>query len=195
MQIVLETDRLRLRRFTLADVDLLFALDADPAVTRFINGGKPTPRDAIQHEIIPGILRYYESTPGFGRWAATERASGEFLGWFSFRRWPEGGPDDAVLGYRLRQTAWGRGYATEGARVVIRKGFEDLGVERIVAHTMAVNIGSRRVMEKCGLSLVRIFHQEWPDSDPIEGSQHGDVEYALTRADWEREQAAESARR
>ena len=56
-------------------------------------------------------------------------------------------------------------------------------MERVVAETMAVNLGSRRVMEKCGLTLVRTFHQDWPDA--IEGSEHGDVEYALTRADWE----------
>ena len=49
---------------------------------------------------------------------------------------------------------------------------------------MVVNAASRRVMEKCGLTLVRTFHQEWPYH--IEGDEHGDVEYALTRADWER---------
>jgi RimJ/RimL family protein N-acetyltransferase len=57
-------------------------------------------------------------------------------------------------------------------------------VERVVAETMVVNTASRRVMEKAGLTLVRTFHQEWPDRIP--GDEHGDVEYALTRADWER---------
>jgi RimJ/RimL family protein N-acetyltransferase len=53
----------------------------------------------------------------------------------------------------------------------------------VYAETMAVNRGSRRVMEKSGLRLVRTFHQSWPDR--IEGDEHGDVEYALTRAEWE----------
>ena len=53
---------------------------------------------------------------------------------------------------------------------------------------MAVNTASRRVMEKAGMRLVRTFHQEWPDR--IEGDEHGDVEYALDRADWERQQAS-----
>jgi len=53
---------------------------------------------------------------------------------------------------------------------------------------MAVNLASRRVMEKAGLTLARAFHQEWPDI--IEGGEHGDVEYALERADWERRDAA-----
>ena len=50
---------------------------------------------------------------------------------------------------------------------------------------MAVNVASRRVMEKAGLRLVRTFHQPWPDH--IDGAQHGDVEYALRKADWEQQ--------
>jgi RimJ/RimL family protein N-acetyltransferase len=59
-------------------------------------------------------------------------------------------------------------------------------VQRVFAETMAVNLASRRVMEKAGLRLVRTFHQPWPDH--IDGEEHGDVEYALRKADWEREQ-------
>ena len=50
---------------------------------------------------------------------------------------------------------------------------------------MAVNTASRRVIEKAGLAYVRTFHDDWPE--PIEGTEHGEVEYALTRADWERQ--------
>lgn len=53
---------------------------------------------------------------------------------------------------------------------------------------MTVNTASRRVMEKSGLTLVRRFHEEWPD--PIDGAERGEVEYAITRADWERRQVA-----
>jgi RimJ/RimL family protein N-acetyltransferase len=62
-------------------------------------------------------------------------------------------------------------------------GFTDLGVERVFAHTMTVNTASRRVMEKCGLRLVRTIPYE--GDDVIEGSEHGEVEYALTRPEWE----------
>jgi RimJ/RimL family protein N-acetyltransferase len=48
---------------------------------------------------------------------------------------------------------------------------------------MAVNTASRRVMEKAGLRYVRTFHQDWPDE--IDGDEQGDVEYALTRAEWD----------
>ncbi len=188
MQVFLETDRLVLRRFTEADVDNLFELNGDPEVMRFLNGGKPTPRDAIQTDILPRFLHYYERCDGFGCWAAIEKSTGEFLGWFAFRP-PEGSsPDEVELGYRLRKAAWGKGYATEGSRSLIRKGFTELGVRRVIANTMTVNHASRRVMEKVGLTLVRTFFMTWPDV--IDGSEHGDVEYALQKADWEQQEGA-----
>src|SRR5215210_7168876 len=176
MQVFLKTERLLLRRFTGADVDDLFDLDSDPDVMRFLTGGKPTPRDVIRNEILPRFLSYYERYAGFGYWAAIEKSTGEFLGWFEFRP-PEGGPDEVELGYRLRRSAWGKGYATEGSRALIRKGFTELGVRRVVASTMVVNTASRRVMEKAGLTLARTLHRSWPD--PIEGAEHGEVEYEL----------------
>ena len=192
MQVYLETERLVLRRFTEADVDNLFELDSDPEVMRFLTGGKPTPREVIRNETLPRILHYYERFKGFGFWAAIEKTSEEFLGWFEFRP-PEGSDSDIVeLGYRLRRSAWGKGYATEGSRALIRKGFTELGVRRVVAQTMAVNTASRRVMEKAGLTLEQIFHQEWPDS--IEGAEYGEVEYALRKADWEQQEAARHER-
>ena len=192
MLVLLETERLVLRRFTEADVDDLRDLDGDPEVMRFITGGEPTPRDVIRDETLPRFIRAYEPFEGFGVWAAIERSTGGFLGWLEFYP-PEGhGPEETELGYRLRRSAWGKGYATEGARALIRKGFTELGVRRVVAETMAVNVASRRVMEKAGLTYVRTFHQEWPER--IEGDEHGDVEYALTKADWELREATEHGR-
>jgi RimJ/RimL family protein N-acetyltransferase len=188
MQVFLETRRLVLRRFTMADVDNLVSLDADPDVMHFVTGGIPTARDEIENELLPGFLDYYEQFEGYGFWAAIEKATGEFLGWFHFRPREEAGPDEAELGYRLHKSAWGKGYATEGSRALISKGFTDFGVQRVVAETMVVHEASRRVMEKAGLTLVRTFHQPWPY--PIEGDELGDVEYALDRADWERRQQA-----
>jgi RimJ/RimL family protein N-acetyltransferase len=179
MHIVLETDRLTLRQFTEADVDNLFELNSDPEVMRYITGGKPTPRAEIRDNIIPFHLRYYERSDGLGTWAAQARSTGEFLGWFHFR---PGSGEGAELGYRLRRGAWNKGYATEGSRGLIRKGFTDLGVDRVFALTMTVNTASRRVMEKAGLKLVRTFPYDGPAA--IEGSEHGEVEYALTKTEW-----------
>ncbi|MDW5322662.1 GNAT family N-acetyltransferase [Plantactinospora sp. KLBMP9567] len=188
MAVYLTTPRLVLREFTGADVDNLVALDADPEVMYFINGGRPTPREYVEQVVLPRWLRYYRGSPGLGFWAVEERASGEFLGWFHLRP-GEGHPaDEPELGYRLRRSAWGRGFATEGSRALIDKAFAEQGVRRVLAETMVVNTASRRVMEKSGLRLVRVFHADWPDRIP--GDEHGDVEYALDRADWQRQRAA-----
>jgi RimJ/RimL family protein N-acetyltransferase len=188
MQIFLATDRLVLRRFTIADADNLVSLDADPEVMRFITGGAPTSRTEILDEVLPAFLGYYQRYEGYGFWAAIERETGEFLGWFHFRPRAGAAPGEVELGYRLRKSAWGKGYATEGSRALIRAGFTQFGVQRVVAETMAVNLASRRVMEKAGLTLVRTFHQPWPF--PIDGHQFGDVEYALDRAGWQQQDTA-----
>jgi RimJ/RimL family protein N-acetyltransferase len=192
MQVFLETERLLLRQFTESDVGNLHDLHGDPEVMRFINGGKTTPRDVIENETLPRFLRAYERFEGFGVWAAIERSTGEFVGWFEFYPRKDAGPEEVELGYRLRRFAWGKGYATEGSRALVRKGFTELGVQRVVAETMTINAASRRVMEKAGLKYVRTFHQVWPER--IEGDEHGDVEYALRKADWERLQVTERGR-
>ncbi len=188
MQVFLETDRLALRRFTEADVDSLYHLHNDPDVMRFLNGGKPTSREVIEYETLPRFLSYDERFAGYGYWAAVEKSTGAFVGWFAFCPLEGGDPDDVALGYRLHKAAWGKGYGTEGARALIRRGFTELGARRVWAWTMAVNTRSRRVMEKVGLAHVRTFYEEW--DDPLPGTEHGEVEYALTKADWEQQQGA-----
>ena len=191
MHIYLETDRLLLRRFTEDDVDNPVELDSDPDVMRFINGGRPTPREEIERDVLPTFLGYYERFAGYGFWAAVEKSTGRFVGWFHLRPAEAAHPDEVELGYRLRRSAWGKGYATEGSRSLIQKAFTELGVQRVVAFTMVVNVASRRVMEKAGLRFVRTFHQPWPDY--IEGEEQGDVEYALLRSEWEQATAEEIA--
>lgn len=183
VHIILETERLILRRFTEDDVHNLFALDNDPEVMRFLNGGKPVPLERIRDVTLPALLAYYERPGGFGFWAAEEKSTGEFIGWFHFRPAKDAPPGEIELGYRLRKSAWGKGYGTEGSRALIERGFTEQGVERVTAFTMTVNTGSRRVMEKSGLTFVRTFFQDWPE--PIEGSDKGEVEYALTKSEWQ----------
>lgn len=108
MHVFLETERLILRRFTTDDVDNLFDLDSDPEVMRFLTGGPGTPRDEIERDYIPTYLSHYERFEGYGFWAAIEKATGDFLGWFHFRP-QKGDPlDQPELGYRLRKSAWGK---------------------------------------------------------------------------------------
>ena len=196
-QILLETKRLILRRFTDADLDNLFELDNDPEVMRFINGGTPTPRDIIEKDILPGFINHDERCPEFGFWAAEEKGSACFQGWFSIRPTNDA-VDEVALGYRLRRAAWGQGYATEGVQALIHKAFTDLGVGRIVATTYEINLASRRVMEKAGMTLVRRFRitpEDISQSDTYHAASleiwdGDDLEYALEKPDWERENSA-----
>jgi RimJ/RimL family protein N-acetyltransferase len=181
MHIVLQTPRLRLRKFTRDDVGPLFDLNSDAEVMRFLG---PAPSlEKLRDEIIPFHLAVYQQYDRLGTWAAEERATGEFLGWFHFRPGPGQDISNVELGYRLRQATWNKGYATEGSAALIEMGFAELGVTRVFALTLTVNAASRRVMEKCGLTFVRTFPYDGPG--PIEGAEHGEVEYALTRAEWE----------
>lgn len=182
MSFLLRTARLTLRPLRESDVDNLVDLDADPEVMRFIGGGRAKAREVIRDEVLPRMLGYDARPPGYGFWAAESRSADVFLGWFELRPSAEHPPGEVELGYRLHRTSWGMGYATEGAQALVRTGFTDLGVRRVLAQTMTVNSASRRVMAKVGLRLVRTFHDSW--HDPVEGAEHGDVEYALTRQEW-----------
>jgi RimJ/RimL family protein N-acetyltransferase len=187
------TERLALRRFTSADTANLASLDGDPLVMRFLTGTVRSPAQ-IRDEVLPRLTGCHLRHPGFGYWAAETRTGGGFIGWFGLRpvtptddamvHWPDarGQTGVAELGYRLRRSAWGRGYATEGARALVRRAFTALGAQQVVATTMAVNTGSRRVMERAGLRYMRTVHLDWPD--PLDGSEHGDVEYRLLRSEW-----------
>jgi RimJ/RimL family protein N-acetyltransferase len=188
MQVYLETERLILRQFTPADADLLVELDSDPEVMRYLSGGPATPREEIENDILPAWLRYYERGDRYGYWAAIEKGSGDFIGWFHFRPQRDAPDDEPELGYRFRKDAWGRGYGTEGSRALIHKGFTEFGARRVVASTYEDSIGSRRVMEKCGLTFVRTFKYVSPDGKYDDIWEKDDVEYALTREDWERQQ-------
>jgi len=193
MDIYLQTERLILRRFTRDDVDNLVDLDSDPEVMRYLSGGTPTPRNVIENLILPRFLHSYERFPGLGYWAAIDRSTGAFLGWFCFSPPAEGRAEEVELGYRLRREAWGKGLATEGSRALIEKGFAELGVERVYANAYEENTASRRVMEKSGLRFVRSYRLSSEvlaangtfAGDPDDVWQGEDVEYALERAEWE----------
>src|SRR5262245_44220676 len=150
MRVFCEPPRFVRRRFAMAAVDNLVSLDAAPDVMRFITGGIPTAREEIENEVLPAFLAYYERFEGYGFWAAIEKPAGEFLGWFHLRPREGASPGEAELGYRLRKSAWGQGYATEGSRALIAKGFTEFGVQRGVAEAVAVNRASPRARGEAG---------------------------------------------
>jgi RimJ/RimL family protein N-acetyltransferase len=184
------TARLVLRPLTSDDVDNLLTLDADAEVMRYLSPDLAS-RAEVASDTLPTLLAHNRDWPGLGWWAAQRR--GVFVGWFALTpvtpsqeamvRWPYASTarDVLSLGYRLRRSAWGHGYATEGARALVRYAFGLPATRELTATTMAVNGGSRRVLEKAGLRLARTVHVAW--DDPLPGTEHGEVEYRLTRAE------------
>jgi RimJ/RimL family protein N-acetyltransferase len=145
---LLRTDRLALRRFTADDAQNLYRLDTDPRVMRYIGDGSPSAHATIDAGLARSI-RYYDRYPGLGVWPAEERATGRFIGWFCLKYVPK--TVEVEVGYRLLPESWGRGYATEGARALVARGFEALGLYRVIGLTHPENVASQHVLQKAGL--------------------------------------------
>jgi RimJ/RimL family protein N-acetyltransferase len=181
----LDTKRLALVPLADEHLPLEIELDSDAQVMRYITGRALSPAEVEQaHQ---RRLAAANEVPGLGFWAGF--ADDDFVGWWILQ--PPNGPDqptvggEADLGYRLLRRYWRRGYAGEGARELIRHGFQDIGLDRIFAQTMAVNAASRATMAAVGLTFSRAFHSNEPYDDPIPGAEQGEVEYELTRTTWQ----------
>jgi len=179
----LETQRIVLRRLSPEDADNLYELHSDRDVMHYLTGGVPDSRERIEHEILPRYLSYYDQYEHFGFWAAEVKAVQQFIGWFLFYPYPSA-PDETEIGYRLRRSAWGNGYATEASRALIEEGFLQLGVTKVVAETLASNARSRKVMEALGMHLESEFMCEEWELPGWSDEQRRGVKYALTRQEW-----------
>ena len=163
-EVVLETPRLRLRRFAAGDADDLWALDQDPEVLRYLGAPPPRPPslEQVSNQALPAFIAYYTQRPGYGFWAAETREGRAFVGWFHLR--PTEREGEADLGYRLRRQAWGRGYGTEGSSGLIDLAFSRPDIHRVIAIAMPQNRASVRVMQKAGMAFERRFvHPAGPE--------------------------------
>lgn len=181
MRPTLVTPRITLEPMRPEHLPLLVDLDADPEVMRYILGRGRTPQEV--HDFWgPVCASTAADAHGLGWWVGF--ADGVFLGWWDASP-PEPltePPTAAEVGWRLRREHWGAGLATEGARAVVEHCFGTLGLEKLTAETMAVNLGSRAVMRKLGMRHVSTQVREW--DDPLPGSDQGEVTYELMRQEW-----------
>jgi RimJ/RimL family protein N-acetyltransferase len=143
----LRSARLQLRRFTPADLPLLAALNADPAVMRWL-GGVMSPQQTADM-LQTRILGYYAANPGLGIWATTLRDGGECIGFHLLNNIQ--GETQIQVGYRLFPRHWGKGYATEMTVALLDYGYRRLRLPRIAAITALDNHASQRVLLKSGL--------------------------------------------
>jgi RimJ/RimL family protein N-acetyltransferase len=192
VEIVLQTERLRVRRLTEADDAHLFALDHDPDVLRYIPLQPHPNREGYLRDILDRFMPYYDRHPQLGVWAVEEEAAGTFVGCFCLRRGIDEAdaallryrPGEMEIGYRLRRAAWGKGYATEAARAVLWHAFAVLEAPCVVAVVASANTASVRVLEKAGLRALQGLFR-------LPGTELPFVKFALTKAEYEAARVAE----
>ena len=178
-EIVAETERLVLRSWTLAD-RLEFARHLNtPAVTRFLGGVQSDEELAAAFERIEG----YQRNSGHTFWAVERKADGAFLGFCGLKvaNVPGAAVDGEIeIGWRLREDAWGQGYAREAAQAALDWGWANLSCARIVSMTIPANEPSWRLMERLGLARrpdLGFAHPDFAADHPL--SEH--ITYAIDR--------------
>ncbi len=146
MNWILETDRLKLREFILADAESHYEMNLDPDVARYT--GDPPFSSVAEARLFLEKYSAYRTT-GMGRWAVIRKSDEEFLGWCGLKKDPDTGEFD--LGYRFFQKYWGNGYATESALACLSYGFNELKLPEIIGRAMNKNMASIKVLEKVGM--------------------------------------------
>lgn len=155
-RVILRTPRCTLRHLVPGDAAMMLALHGDPDVMRYLPD-KPFASLEAAREFLVSYQDVYRND-GFARWAVVEDATGECVGWCGLRRMPDG---DIDIGYRFFKSAWGRGLATETAKACLEYGFRTLGLKCIVGRADVGNIGSRRVLEKIGMTYECNETSDW----------------------------------
>ncbi|RDW68955.1 GNAT family N-acetyltransferase [Aspergillus mulundensis] len=189
-QATLHTARLRLVPYADEHYPLSKALDQDPEVMKHIGFGRPLTDDETK-QVHDWLLKSCTYLPGFGTWVAYAEGHSEPIGWWILAATPKDptkptenfDTSRSETGYRLLREHWGKGYATEGSKEVIRHGFQGLGLNEVFGETMTVNKPSRKVMEKLGMKHVDTWFNEYPTPPP--GIEEGEVRYRITREEWE----------
>ena len=184
MNLVLYSERLLLTPFDASDVEFSIELFADAEVRRYTGGAMA--EDEIRREIPNWARRGGNGCIGI--WYISHRDSGQKLGTVALLpmpvddnrtdydlvvpgSMPEG---DVEVGYFLKRSAWGKGYATEACRRIIQMAFEESPLTEIVATFDAGNVASRHVLEKAGFinrGTIRCYGQDGPG-------------YRITREEW-----------
>lgn len=154
-----QTERMQARRMRSEHADEMCRLYRDPLVMATLGGVRS---DEETRRLLKFNLEHWEKH-GFGLWMLYDPANGAFLGRGGLRSWDVEGTPETEISYAIASNCWGRGLATELARACVRIAFEELGKDNVVSFTLPTNKGSRRVMEKVGLTYERdIIHADLP---------------------------------
>ena len=153
---ITDSARLSYHYITESDTDFLWELDQDELVMKYINGGKKSSKEDIQNIFIPRVQAFSNFAFGWGLWRVDKLDDGESIGWILvrpfgfFTQHPE--TDNIELGWRFKQSSWGKGYATEAA-LTVKEALYEIGVEKFSAIANPDNAASINIMKKLGMSF------------------------------------------
>ncbi len=171
LDLVLETERLRLRRFRREDVDAVFSIIGDDVAMQYYP--RTFDRDDARQWVDRNLLRYAKD--GHGLFAVMLKGSDEVIGDCGVIRQVVEGEPQLEVGYHFRRDHWGRGYATEAAHACVGLAFQSFGVETVISLIRPENIPSRRVAERNGMKMERqVMHYNLPH-----------LVYAMSREEYE----------
>jgi [ribosomal protein S5]-alanine N-acetyltransferase len=154
--VVLETERLVLDVWQSSDWETFRPIATDVEVMRYITGGVPWTDERIRAFVDRQISLY--AARGYCRWKLLEKPARELVGFCGVGLWSDG--MEPEIGWWLARRCWGRGLATEAARVALRDAFERVRLERVVSIAMPGNAASIRIMEKLGLRFECEFEND-----------------------------------
>ncbi|MEY2538409.1 MAG: hypothetical protein QOG67_2149 [Verrucomicrobiota bacterium] len=156
---ILETERLILREYAEDDVEAFYRLNSDPEVMRYTGDDMLSDIDHAREILLAHPITDYRKH-GFGRWACLLKSDGQKIGFAGLKYLEE--RKEVDLGYRLLPAYWGQGFATEASGAVIRYGFDQLGLHRVIGLARPENTASVRVLEKVGMRFVNMTqHRSW----------------------------------
>ena len=146
---IIHTQRLILRTWQDQDAEAYYCINQDPQVIEFLRG--PMTMSEVNDFLAYANQQFAEKN--YTLWAAEEKSTGNLIGFIglNYLTWSIFSNPKIEIGWRLGAAHWGKGYATEGAKAVLKYGFRQCGLNEIIAFTVPANIRSRRVMEKIGM--------------------------------------------
>ncbi len=170
--IILETERLLLRRLVMDDLNDLFALYRDPEIRKYFPEGVLTLEET--REELEWHKDGHPRFPELGLWATIHKETGKFIGRCGLLPLTIEDRQEVEIAYMIDKTFWGQGLATEAARGILEYGFEKLNLPRLICLIGPDNIASQKVAEKIGMTLEKRV-------DGIDGDNYPTLIYSIKK--------------
>lgn len=163
------SSRLTYSFITETDLEDLYELDQDPAVMKYLNGGRATSMEEKKTIFLPRMAKFSNVEKGWGLWKVTTRDTNEFIGWILVRPMHFFNEEKSTewhnleLGWRFKQASWGKGYATEAAQALVNEIKKQPDYTHISAIALKENAASVNIMKKLGMAFI----EEYLHKDPL----------------------------